>query len=398
METKNFRYSVYFFLALALPGAGLFFPQLSNQLIWGVEKEQHDVPLSLETLWEGSYQAQFSDWFSKSFFLRDMAVLSYNQLYLWLFGELSSDTIVLGKQNHLYHTEYLNELSENALLPQSVLKEFAEQLEKTHHALKERGVEFLVLISASKARVYPEFLPAQFEVTSVKETENSSAKLTAYLKDSGVNFLHTGEQLKQMKSLTSYPVYPKGGIHWSYSASCEITARLYEKILSLLGQAPFALKCQAGEESLRPNMQDSDIALTSNVWFKSRFFDSHYLYPALKRKVKATDKEQKPRIGIVGSSFSFNLIYYALSAELFEELELLYYFRRLDTYQDEIKANYNYEPSEMTAIASESFNWEEKVFSKDLIVLEMNEANIRSLGYGFPKALIEYLEEAKGDS
>lgn len=388
MEDKKLRYSIYFLLALALPGFGIVLPQSANKLLGGVEQQDARIPLTAETLWQGSFQQQFSQSISKSFLLRDISILTFNQLYLWTFAELSSEKVFIGKDQHLFHFEYLSELQPEKRPTDETLQNFARQLEAVRQRLKQHDVELLLLISASKPRVYPDFLPTEYERYVQNDGSGNAARLAKYLEETKVESMFTTERLKELRDEVRYPVYPKGGIHWSYAASCTIASELYQRIMSLQKESAHALACTPTVTSSIPNRQDSDIAHMANVWRKEQFFDPTYVYPKLEPLEEADSPIAKPEVVFVGSSFSFNLIYHLLHAEVFEDLSLLYYFRRLDTFAGPMKTNFSYVPTNTSAIQKSSFDWEREVLSKDIVVLEINEANIKALGYGFVEAFL----------
>lgn len=392
--SSTVRYCIYFFLLSAIPALGYIFPSFSGKLLGGVEDKEYRNRLSIESVWDRSYQDGVSNWFSKHFLTRSLSILTYNQIQLWLFGEIPSNgisKIEIGEKDNLFTWEYLSELEPARRINGSDLKDFSVLLNQVSAELFRRQIAFIFLVSPSKARVLPEFLPKSYK--DLERGESNAKRLEKLLELTGVLSIFSTDLVSELKDRVEYPVFPKGGIHWSYAASCEVAKLLFRRIESTLGQKPLELDCKEAFVEEYPNFRDSDIVRLSNIWFQNRFYDSKNYYPRLALKDGSIERS-RPRVLFVGGSFTFNLIYYLDTADLVDSMSLLYYFKRLDEYprRAENDDTFFYKPARTRPIRYEEFDWSKEVLERDVIVLEVNEANIQTFGYGFLEQLLTVLK------
>ena len=97
----------------------------------------------------------------------------------------------------------------------------------------------------------------------------------------------------------------------------------------------------------------------------------------------------KPKVLFVGTSFLFQVMDILDLVKFYEKRQMYFYFRK----------NYSFALSKSgkgaksrTPIDRDSLDWEDAVFSNDVIVLEVNEGSIPILGHGFIEAAIEKLK------
>jgi len=166
---------------------------------------------------QGTYK-KFSDYFSKSFYNRNLQIKTFNTIKINLFGISPIDKVIIGKNKWLFYAKE-NENTDvieyfRAIKPfaKEELEYWKEKLEERYYWLKKRGIIYIFIIIPNKSSIYPEFLPDYIHKAKGK---NRLDQLIDYLKKkkSPVKILDIRDELFKQK--TKYKVYQKTDSHWS---------------------------------------------------------------------------------------------------------------------------------------------------------------------------------------
>jgi hypothetical protein len=95
---------------------------------------------------------------------------------------------------------------------QARIEKWADVLADRHFYLKQRGIQYVVVLAPEKSAVYPEFLPLRRQRTPPPEP---TAKLATALTERGVPCVNLFPALLQAKSEIEQPLYFQSDSHWN---------------------------------------------------------------------------------------------------------------------------------------------------------------------------------------
>jgi len=375
-------------VAIAVFSIALWLPLFQRQSSFfaenklsGIEENTLKPDFSLQSFWDGEFQKKYQSWFNENVGFRGALIRSENQLNLSFFKDISSRSpsrINLGQAGYLFERSYLQSYQQPDSTRNEKLLTIVERTKKLQELLSQRGIAFLLLISPSKAELYPEKLP-RYIAEAVRNPQSDYTVFTEALQAVGVHTLDGYALLKSIKDSTGYPVFPKSGTHWSYYATCLVTNRMVELLEQQLKEKLIKVDCSNLVWSDQPRLHDKDLAELINVWDPSSTFER---LPYPRSKSIRSGGEFRPKIIIVGSSFIWPILHYLDRHKIFVRRDFYYYFR----------TNHSSPPPKQTPIDPASLDWEQKVFSRKAIIIEINQAALSQTGFGFIEHALAALE------
>lgn len=361
----------------------------------GVEIKAIFPEFSLDRLIKGDFQSKLSQWLSENIGFRSLMVRLDNQIYYSLFNEISDESIVLGKENWLYETNYIHSYNRSYLESRSELEAKVLEMKRLQERLVSRGIQFLFIITPSKVSIYPEYLKPDYVQKHNHGKQQNYRNMLPLLDKHGIKYLDGHKLIADLKSSSPYPVFPKSGTHWNYVAALHFTNALISEMETALDRSLLTIQCESLETTSVPFREDADIARVSNI-LSNQLLDNTYLYPKTSNAPHSettetgkptTIKSDKPKLLFVGGSFLWAVLYYLDTHQVYSERDMFFYFKR----------NYQYPENINAEIQLDQLDWENDIFKKDMIILEANEINIgKWIGSGFMKAAIEELDAGYG--
>ena len=123
--------------------------------------------LTLRSWFDGQFQEESTLWFGQAFALRGQFVRLDNQVNYSIFRNtysarlpFSSKTIIVGRADELYEWGYVEDYC--GLRPPVAARDLVSTVKlmaTLQGRLRAHGVAFLVLVTPSKASIYPEYIP-----------------------------------------------------------------------------------------------------------------------------------------------------------------------------------------------------------------------------------------------
>ena len=195
--------ALVFSCALVLPalqGVSSVFPK---RKLRGVEKTTERPVFGLSELSSGSYQAQLERYIGENFPFRGYLVRINNQINYSLFDEISSSyhsKIVSGKKKFLYEKAYIDAYNGRVKLSKEQIAHKADEIATFQKKLRAKGIAFLLLISPSKARLYPEYIHQRY--LSPKESGSNYGRFISAFRKRDVEFFDSFAYLEGRKRET----------------------------------------------------------------------------------------------------------------------------------------------------------------------------------------------------
>ena len=202
-------------------GLLLFWPAVTTNMfgdgLSGYEPDSPPPPMSASAWFEGDFQTAADQWWKERFGLRFFFVKLDNQIDFWLYGRVyEGATVVFGKEGWLFERAYIEgycRLREPS--PPELVRESLEGLRALQEAFDARGVPLVLLISPSKAAVYPERIPDEF-CTPHEGAGYDYEVYRDWLDEIGLRYVDGYAITQAAKPLwPDITLFARGGIHWN---------------------------------------------------------------------------------------------------------------------------------------------------------------------------------------
>lgn len=212
MKKANITLTVFFLALIALPTLDWIFNLSPIKEIFEKRK--------MATMPEISYSKQyFSDlekYFNDNYGFRK-SLISLNIFMMdEVFDEVVDDRVAIGKDGWLYFDNYNSLADAQGLikLDQLSLERTAKAFYNNWQQLKQRNIQYLLVIAADKSSIYPEFLP-DYLITSINKSPTRADQLIEAIKNKYPDFplLDLREILLDAKQKEL--IYHKTDTHWN---------------------------------------------------------------------------------------------------------------------------------------------------------------------------------------
>ncbi len=354
-------------------------PELLTRVHWlqpirlrGAVPPTKEIPLRFESYASGAFQSAFEGRYGAEFAVRGHLVRTQNETNLRVFHQLdqhSNTPMLLGKNDFLYEGEYVDAYNRRDHVPLAELETKVRRLRLLQDHLERNGSTLLVVISPSKAHLYPEFLPAGMRDKRFPDVPTNYAAFIPLLEEHGVHFLDAQGYLEQQKRKVDYLLFANTGAHWNRAASCPVVDRIMRTLGKQLGREFSGVSCKPVRVRPEPEPGEHDLSTVANLWFESALFQPTP-YPDARPKVaKGGDQ---PSLLIVGGSFVWALLHDFERFKLTRSVDYLYYYSR-----------WVHSPGgKRTPLERDQLDFEHDVFRHDAVVIEINASLVQKVGFG----------------
>lgn len=262
--------------------------------LYGEEVVTKKPNMDFHSILSGDYQQLYGEWFEENLSVRNIMVRSYNELLYKL--QVTNNSIICGKDNWLYSTDYVEAYYKYIQLPnvEITYPEYAKKIKTIQDRLKKRGKTFIYVISPSKAEIYPEYIPFRYKNMNYLERKTNREREIGEFKRNNVNYYDTKEDMLKIKE--TRPAFYRQGIHWSYANCSNVLKNIFEQNID-----DFQMDIHIKNANFASGA-DQDLYLLENIWslpYSDEYFDV---------QIKYKDNEKKPKIFILGTSFSDQIV------------------------------------------------------------------------------------------
>ncbi len=212
---------------IALFAALLFLPLFQqiigipkDQVLLGFQNATDEFPAwSLKSWQKGQFAMETDSWIREHAGLRATLVKVNRQIRYSLFHKMTpaplpNHALVVGKGDMLHENLYLQEAIHPPRMTPEKMEAFGERLALLQKLLKEQGMAFLVIAAPSKARLFPETLPA-WARNHIREEGHDYQMFIRTLKQNQVPHLDTMELFTRLND--DHPeLMGTHSAHWSF--------------------------------------------------------------------------------------------------------------------------------------------------------------------------------------
>jgi len=387
MRILNTIIIVLFGVILGTPALQMLGHPLREPVLHGVVAETHRPTLRATAWWRGQFQEQFERWFGQRVGFRPWMVRTDNQIGISLFREVSArtaDRVVLGREGVFYQQSGLTARNRMDLVPVAQLRELARQARTAQDLLAARGVAFVLVITPSKAEIYPENIPSSRCLPESTRRWSNYQSAVRLLREQGVNLIDAHALFVELKASTPYRLFPPQGIHWNLYSASLVTAQILDLLEGLIGKPLVHLACASVTLDSRPRADEfeTDLADLINVWRPPR---TPWQFPRARIEGGRVEGAYRPHLVIVGDSFSTAFPKVMAGPRVFKTLDFYYYFNTRTSFPG----------GRQTPVNKEDFDWQTEILAKDAVIVEVNETLIAETGFGFIQAAVKALPKVR---
>ncbi len=330
------------------------------------EYSAHQKPsITLSSWLDGSYQKAADNYCTDSFGFRNPLVRGINELDFQLFREANAKYVIIGKDNGLFETPYIEAHLGMDYLGDSVINQKVLKYKQLHDTLAKLGVQLTMVFAPGKASYHPEYIPDYYWQYQTSPTNYSTFKQAFEANE--LPFLDFHLWFRKNKSTTPYPLFPLTGIHWSKYGMLLATDSLLsywdsktDKRLPSLDIGPIT------ETTSQTQGSDADVEDGLNIIQTLPHFNM--AYPNYQFIDSISDKI---RTAVIADSYYWGLFDIGLSTIACDSGEFWYYFKQV------------YPQNFESGLMIKDLDLQKALESKDHIVLLQTDATLKRFGFGF---------------
>ena len=185
--------------------------------------------LSWDALHDNSYQQQLEKHLEMDLGFRSWLLRLRNQLAFSLFGQSRAASLIVGKDNQFYGSHSVNSFFGRDFLGEDDLKARCKRLRRVQDSLQAHGTQLLIVLAPGKARMLPQQLPDSCDLNKLPYLTNYGVIRDACLTN-GVNLLDAAKLMSRWQDTTHFPLFPRGGVHWSGYAVTLVADTMFRRM------------------------------------------------------------------------------------------------------------------------------------------------------------------------
>ncbi|MDX2083683.1 MAG: hypothetical protein SFV53_06840 [Rickettsiales bacterium] len=235
------------------------------------------------------YPQEFENFFNDNYGLRKSLIALHSAMMDKIFNESPSARVAIGKNDWFYFDNYnsLLDAQGKATISDELINRGVEHFYQNWQMVKNNGMDYLLIIAADKASIYPEFLPDYIKAASPHRIDKFLNALKAKYPDFPVLDLRP----ILLKAKEKEIVYQQTDTHWnrrgSHSAYIEIMKMLAKKDRRFVANPRSKFK-DIANEYIRGDI--SDIMGTDN---KNLNYELEPKFKETIYSISPTDEEKK---------------------------------------------------------------------------------------------------------
>jgi hypothetical protein len=220
---------LYTFLTLLLlTGIQGIFRVVKEKDLLGVITVTEKCSPSADSILDGTFQQCATLYLNNHMGFRKSLIRLNSQITFSVFGISPASNVVIGKDNYLFETGYINSWTGHDFTSREKITGRVRRLTEFQRIMDDRGVNFILVFCPSKSRFMPENLPPKFRLKGANTNYDTYVDVLEH-EGKGLHFIDFNRYFTLLKDTSTFTLYPKGGSHWTNFSS------RYYALDSLLG-------------------------------------------------------------------------------------------------------------------------------------------------------------------
>jgi len=274
---------------------------------------------SIKTWFTDEFQVQFNKATEERVGFRPELIRLKNQVEYLVYSKTNASGVVVGKNKYVYESDYIRSYTGRDYLGDYFWEQKFNRLKLVSDTLAKLGVKLAIVLEPGKASYHPEFIPKRFihfksDLTNYRAILDESGKR-------GIPLLDLNKFFRDQKSTAEYPLFPKGGIHWSVGGMVKAADTLLGFIDRTMGLKVPDLIVDRVEMSDSLRDTDGDVTDIMNLLKSPRH--PKMGYPVF--HFTAVDSTPKPKVLVISDSYFFNVLGAKIPARAFANDAFWYY-------------------------------------------------------------------------
>ncbi len=277
---------------------------------------------ALKTWFSGKYQDSLRFFAEDSSGFRNDMVRLYNQVDYSLFSISHTAGGIVGKDGSLITDKYVNSYLGMDYIGRKKIENNLNELLALNRELEKRNIRFILIFAPGKARFRPENIP-DFYLKSKRKNSNYqiyTELLASNYKE--IHFIDFSKYFDLLKDTIRYPLYPRGGIHWSnYATQAIVFDSLINYMRVISGRNLPEIKVDTLEFSDKLRIPDNDLAKSMNLIIPYR--TEKMPYPVL--STSCPGDCWHPNVLGIADSYYWEFLYIKVINEVFKRNDFWFY-------------------------------------------------------------------------
>jgi hypothetical protein len=334
--------------------------------------------LTWQSLRDNTYQPALERYITEHVGFHDLLIRPRNQVAYSLFNQARAHQVLMGEQGMLFEeTPILSSLGRDAL-SEGEVQANVSRFRAVQDTLARRGKLLVFVVAPSKAAIYPEQLPVAYQ-NQPKRSSNYDL-YAAHMQQAGLNVLDFGALFRKWKSTSPYPLFARGGIHWS-GYGLTLAADTLFRYLEQRAHLNLPDFRQTGlEVTTKPRHPDGDMTKALNLLWDPPSYP--LAYPTIRFEPMRAG-QRRPRLLVVGDSFVWNFIeQYPYLDSLFAPNSRFWYYNK-----EVVWRKHHDKMQGETTVGH--LDRKAELLSFDIVLVLFNEHNLRYFDQGFSQDALQ---------
>ena len=267
---------------------------------------------------DGTFQETFNTRLENHIGFRNTLVRINNQVDFSAFRKANAEGVIAGKNGELFEEDYLREATGLYYIGDEVWKRKAAQLKAVQDTLAALSKTLVVVLEPGKATYYPELIPRKYR--DIPEKVSNYEQMLKTFANQQVNVLDLDAFFRQIKTEQPYPLFLKGGTHWSYYGAALAADTTLAYLMHKSGMDIPDMKIEGVKQQDSIRHPDNDIGLAMNLIFPLK--QEKPAYPIISF---SKNDSKRADVLIVGDSFYFNWLNDFIPSSAFGNFDFWYY-------------------------------------------------------------------------
>lgn len=330
--------------------------------------------LTWDALRDNTYQPALERYLEERIGFKSFLIRLHNQIAFSLFRVPGSSDIRIGRNDVLFEPRHIQAYAGQDLLSEAEVRFRVQRLRTVQRDLSRRGVHLLFVMAPNKARFEPENLPAALR--PAPGTPTNYERYARALQADTVAWIDMVALFAQWKKTKPYPLFPRGGTHWSGYGATLAADTLLRRLEQMSGLRLPTVRTIGPPRIIRAtdSLQATDNDLAKPLNLLQQVEASPLAYPQLAFDQPQPGQTRPPAL-FVADSFIWGLVHFGpyLQNEFSDDTRVWYYGSGVHMPNDpwgEIDAAHN-------------LDLRQQVESRRFIVVLLTEHNLPTYEFNF---------------
>jgi hypothetical protein len=277
---------------------------------------------SSRTFLSANYQEQEDIYLQQSVAFKGFLIALNNQADYSLFGTLHY-TIEMGGSGQLFLWNHVDNHCGDLSISEDSLRRKITECQYLKSMLDSMHIPVVFVLAPGKPSFMEDKLPAKYRGKC--SNDNDYHHVLSALNNAKLPVIDYNEWFRQNRGGFKYPAFPRLGIHWSYYAACLVMDSLVKYVARISNRDIAVPRITNTRVTDKPYKTDKDLWSLLNLLVPMQ--SDSLAYPEYNFS-DTVSKVHKPKIVIIGDSYSWVLLDTKLPANIFSANSRYWFYKK----------------------------------------------------------------------